>query len=271
MQIDWLTVAAQIVNFLVLVWLLQRFLYRPITNAMARREARIEERLSDARTRRREAEDEATKLQEKREELEASRQKMLEEARAEADGLRQRLEREVRDDIDRKRSNWTETLEDERADFAREMQRKAGHKVLDTAGRLLAEFTSTGLDDHIAQGFVKKLENLDTDTCQKMRAAADSPEGPALVETAAALDAAARRKITRAIHEQVATDIEVAYRADEQVLLGVRLSIGEQTVEWSAARHLERLNRELDDLVDSASRTDRKKSRVSEKEARKHA
>ena len=49
MQIDWLTVAAQIINFLVLIWLLQRFLYRPITNAMARREARIEERLSDAK------------------------------------------------------------------------------------------------------------------------------------------------------------------------------------------------------------------------------
>ena len=62
MQIDWLTVAAQIVNFLVLIWLLQRFLYRPITNAMARREARIEERLSDARTRRKEAEEEAEDL-----------------------------------------------------------------------------------------------------------------------------------------------------------------------------------------------------------------
>ena len=49
MQIDWLTVAAQIVNFLVLVWLLQRFLYRPITEAMARREERIESRLSEAK------------------------------------------------------------------------------------------------------------------------------------------------------------------------------------------------------------------------------
>lgn len=260
MQIDWLTVAAQIVNFLVLVWLLQRFLYRPITNAMARREARIEERLSDARASRREAEDEARELQEKREALEASRQEMLEDARAEADELRQRLEQEIRDDIDRKRSNWTKTLEDERADFAREMQRRAGHKVLDTAGRLLAEFTSGGLDDHIAQGFVEKLGDLDTDTRKKMTAAADGPDGPALVETAGALDAAARRKITRAIHEQIATDIDVEYREAEEILLGLRLTIGEQTLEWSAARHLERLNRELDDLVDSASRTRRKKT-----------
>ena len=39
MQIDWITVAAQIVNFLVLVWILQRLLYRPVTRAMARRKA----------------------------------------------------------------------------------------------------------------------------------------------------------------------------------------------------------------------------------------
>jgi len=43
-QIDWLTVAAQITNFLVLVWLLHRFLYQPITNAMEQRQAQIEKR-----------------------------------------------------------------------------------------------------------------------------------------------------------------------------------------------------------------------------------
>ena len=184
---------------------------------------------------------------------------MLEEARVEADELRQRLEQDIRDEIDHKRKTWYETLEKERADFIREMQRKAGHKVLGIAGQLMAEFTSSALDDQIAQGFVAKLKDLDTDTCMKMAAAADSADGPALVETAAALDAAARRKITRAIHEQFETDIEVEYREDEQVLLGVRLTIGEQTVEWSAARHLKRLHRELDELLDTVRPTMRDK------------
>ena len=260
MQIDWLTVAAQIVNFLVLVWLLQRFLYRPITNAMARREDRIEKRLSDAKTRRREAEDEAEDLRKQREELETSKQEMLDAARAEADALRQRLEREIRDEVAQERKAWTETLETERADFAREMQRKAGHKVLDTAGRLLAELGADGLDDQIAQGFIERLKDLDAETREKMTAAADGADGPALVESAASLDPAARRKITRAIHEQVETDIEVAYREAGELLLGLRLSIGEQTVEWSTARHLERLNRELDDLVDAARPTKREKA-----------
>ena len=264
MQIDWLTVAAQIVNFLVLIWLLQRFLYRPITNAMARREARIEERLSDAKTRRKEAEDEAEDLRNKRKALEDSRQEMLEKARVEADELRQRLEQGIRDEVEQKRENWQETLEDERADFVREMQRKAGHKVLGIAGQLMVEFTSSALDGQLAQGFVAKLKDLDTDTCMKMATATDSADAPALVETAAAIDAAARRNITRAIHEQFETDIEVEYREDEQVLLGVRLTIGEQTVEWSAARHLKRLNRELDELLDTARPTMRDKDTTKE-------
>ena len=262
MQIDWLTVAAQIVNFLVLVWLLQRFLYRPITGAMARREARIEERLSDAKTRRREAEEEAENLRKTRAELEDSRQEMLEEARVEANDLRKRLEQDIRDEVEQKRANWHDTLEEERADFVRDMQRKAGHRVLDISARLVADFTSGGLDDQSAKGFIAKLKDLDTATCKKMTAAADSADGPALVETATAFDAAARRRITRAIHEQFETDIEVEYREDEEVLLGVRLTIDEQTVEWSAARHLKRLHREIDELLDTARPTRGKKERV---------
>ncbi|KPP85816.1 MAG: F-type H+-transporting ATPase subunit b [Rhodobacteraceae bacterium HLUCCO07] len=260
MQIDWLTVAAQIVNFLVLIWLLQRFLYRPITNAMTRREARIEERLSDARSRRKEAEDEAKNLRKKRDELEEATQEILEEARVEANELRQRLEQDIRDEVEQKRKKWKDMLVEERADFVREMQRKAGHKVLDIAGRLVAEFTSGALDDQIAQGFVAKLKDLDAKNRKKMATAANSTEALALVETAAPLDASARRKITRAIHEQFETDIEVEYREDNEVLLGVRLTIGEQTVEWSAARHLKRLNSELEELLDSASPVRRKET-----------
>jgi len=253
MQIDWLTVAAQIINFLALIWLLQRFLYRPITNAMARREARIEERISDAKTRRKEAEDEAERLRKKREELEDSTQEMLHEARVEADALKQRLEKDIRDEVEQKRENWRDMLEAERADFVRDMQRLAGHKVLDIAGQLVAEFTAGALDDRIAQGFVDQLKDLDADTREKMAAAADGADNPALVETAAALETAGRRKITRAIHEVFETNIGVDYGKDDAMLLGVRLSISEQTVEWSAARHLNRLNRELDALLDSAS------------------
>jgi len=48
MSIDWITVIAQIANFLVLVWLLKRFLYRPILDGIDAREAEITRRMAEA-------------------------------------------------------------------------------------------------------------------------------------------------------------------------------------------------------------------------------
>ncbi|HUS95178.1 MAG TPA: ATPase, partial [Hyphomicrobiaceae bacterium] len=58
MRIDWFTVIAQLFNFLILVWLLKRFLYKPILNALDAREKRIAKELADADTTQREAEKE---------------------------------------------------------------------------------------------------------------------------------------------------------------------------------------------------------------------
>ncbi len=51
MEIDWLTVSAQIVNFLVLVWLLQHFLYKPVIDAMDRRQQSIADNINEAKNR----------------------------------------------------------------------------------------------------------------------------------------------------------------------------------------------------------------------------
>ena len=91
MQIDWITVAAQIAYFLVLVWLLQRFLYRPITRAMARREEEIEKRLAEAKEARKDAEDEAETLRGKQSDLKDEKDQILDDARQEAESLRERL------------------------------------------------------------------------------------------------------------------------------------------------------------------------------------
>jgi len=72
MNIDWLTVAAQVVNFLILVYLLKRFLYKPVIAAMDRREARIRDRLEKAREREQEAQSRAESYESAQAELEPS-------------------------------------------------------------------------------------------------------------------------------------------------------------------------------------------------------
>ena len=85
MQIDLITVIAQLVNFVVLIWLLKRFLYGPITEAMQRREARIAERMQDAEDARQQAKNQSEALREQHDHLKKRQDKLMEEARRDQD------------------------------------------------------------------------------------------------------------------------------------------------------------------------------------------
>ena len=57
MNIDWFTLSAQIVNFLILLVLLRKFLYGPLRNVMQKREEKVTSRLEEARRKLDEAEE----------------------------------------------------------------------------------------------------------------------------------------------------------------------------------------------------------------------
>lgn len=252
MQIDWLTVAAQIVNFLVLVWLLQRFLYKPITAAMRRREDRIAARLAEAKAAREAADENARRLERQRAELDADREEILAGARAEAEELRARLEAEIRDEMDEKRKTWHEHLVEERAEIVASLRRQAAHQVLRITERVLADYADSDLAERVVATFAARLKALDPETRGKLSEAARQDGAAVLVETGAGIDTAARRKVTRAIHDSLDTDVEVDYREDAGMVLGLRLTIGDQTVEWSAVRYLDRLETTLVEMLDAS-------------------
>lgn len=258
MQIDWLTVAAQIVNFLVLVWLLQRFLYRPIVSAMAERENRIETRLAEAKDARTQVAAEAERLRAAQAELAASREQVLREVQQEADDLRKTLTADLHAEMEARRHSWETHLADERQAFAARLRQRAGHQVIDIVARVLKDYAGSDLAGQLASTFADRLATLDTAARDKLgdaanRAAdhaADDTDQRARVESSVPLTPAARRQITRAIHDHIAPDLDVAYLEDDSLLLGLRLTIGEQTLEWSATRFLGRLETTLDEVIE---------------------
>ena len=96
MLIDWFTVAAQALNFLILVWLMKRFLYQPILHAIDEREKRIAAELADADAKKAEAQKERDEFQHKNEEFDQQRAALLTKATDEAKAERQRLLDEAR-------------------------------------------------------------------------------------------------------------------------------------------------------------------------------
>ena len=91
MLIDWFTIVAQALNFLILVWLLKRFLYKPILHAIDEREKRIAAELANADKNKAEAQKERDEFQHKNEEFDRERAALLSKATDEAQDERQRL------------------------------------------------------------------------------------------------------------------------------------------------------------------------------------
>lgn len=260
MELDWLTIAAQIVNFLVLVWLLQHFLYAPITNAMKRREERIVERLADARDSREKAEAEAARLRDMQDDLERRKEALMEQARQEVADLREKLLEELRGDIDEERIAWHNKLDEERAEFEENFRKIASRHVIGTIRSILSDFADADLAAQVADEFVGRLEALDEDDLRKLKDAAARTNGGAVVESGVELPPSARSRITRAVHEKLNTDKELEYLTSEDLILGIRLILGEQTVEWSARRHLDT----LENVVEEALESDAAKARTNE-------
>ncbi len=130
MLIDWFTVAAQALNFLILAWLLKRFLYQPILQAIDAREKRIALALADADRKMAEAEQERDAFQIKNEEFARQRDALLIQAVKEAKAERQRLLDAARRAADELSAKRRETLK------KRCPQPESGTSAPDPAGGL---------------------------------------------------------------------------------------------------------------------------------------
>jgi F-type H+-transporting ATPase subunit b len=239
--IDWITIAAQIINFLILVWLLKRFLYGPIMKAMAKREQKIRDRLNDAAETKRAAEAEAARLKEMREDLETQRQALIEEARSQAGQLRRKLESEAREEVDARLADWRNQVEDGRATFVADLRRRSVEHFYALAREALGGLANRSLNEAVADAFIERLPEIDLSAADKLRKQTAGNKTPLTIQTSFELSGHLKKRITAAIREQISPEAEVNYQIADDLICGIRLKAGGQTIGWTLAGYLDRL------------------------------
>lgn len=246
MTVDWLTVGAQVLNFLVLVYLLKRFLYGPVVRAMARRDEAIAERLRDAEQQRADAEAEAQRHRQAREAVEAERERLLIRVREEADDLARTLEKELRREIDELRERWRAELERDQTAFLRDVRRHVVEQFETLARKALADLASTDLESQMARVLMERLGDLD-DERRAALARAGASGAPLRVRSAFELPAAVKRNVTSALRDALAMEVEVTYELADDVVCGVEIRAGGESLAWSLESYVDALERRLAD------------------------
>src|ERR1019366_2552120 len=133
MLIDWFTIGAQALNFLILVWLLKHFLYKPILNAIDAREKKVAAELADAAAKKAEAQKDRDDFEHKNEEFDQQRAALLSKATDQANAERQRLLDEARKAADAASAKRQEALQAEAHHLNQAIGQRAQKEVFDIA------------------------------------------------------------------------------------------------------------------------------------------
>ena len=203
MLIDWFTTGAQAVNFLVLAWLLKRFLYKPILNAIDTREKRIARELSDAAARQAEAKTERDAFQQKNQEFDAQRTALASQAEAEVKAERERLLEAARADAAAMSLKREETLRDEALSLSQAISRRACQEVFAIARKALGDLATTSLEERLGEVFTRRLREMPGPAKAALAAALHSAPEPARVRSAFELPAGQRAAIQNAPQRNV--------------------------------------------------------------------
>lgn len=239
MLIDWFTVVAQIINFLVLVALLKRFLWGKITRAIDEREARVAGELAKAEQRNQEAQRLAEQLRAQALEQERKREEMLIQAHHETDEERHRMIQEARESVVEMERKWHEDLDREQGAFFRELRARAAVEILNVVRRALADLSSAELQQCVINVFLQKLRGLDAAALREM-----GPDGK-FVRSAVELPESARQEIEAILKERLGTTPKLKYEKDPAMAWGIELRGNGRRIGWNPESYLDAMEENL--------------------------
>lgn len=256
MLIDWFTVGAQLLNFLILVWLLKRFLYQPILDAIDAREARIAAELADAEAKKAEAKSERDAFAHRNEEFDRQRAERLSQAKEEVKAEHQRLMDEARQAADDLRVKRQDALEREQQALNDEITRLMRKEVFSIARKTLGDLAETGLEAHMGEVFTRRLREMDAQTKEGLATALKTAAEPAIVRSAFELPESQRAAIQNALNETFSAEVRVRFEAAPDLVSGIELSTNGQKVAWSIADYLATLEKQVGELLKAPAKTD---------------
>ena len=249
MQLDWFTVAAQIGNFLLLLWLLKRFLYRPILAAMAARQQRVAAALTEAQAKATAAEALQHDYLARQQEQTASRETWLAQAREEVAVQRQIWLTQAQIEVEEARGRWRTELQREQQEYQQTLQREAGQRLLALARRALHDLANAELEAQMASALLARLHALDGETRQTLAQAAR--DGCAIL-TAFPLPEPQRRTLTDGLQQFLGPELNPDFRFDPTASFGITLTTPSQRLAWTLDSYLDGFAAELQALIPPA-------------------
>jgi len=243
MKIDWWTLGLQTINVLVLLWILQRFLLKPVQAMIAQRQKMTQQLIDDASLAKQQAEDEKSALKTQHGMMAAERERLLGQAHTEAGAASAQLLTQARQEAAQLIAAAQETLQHERTQAQSALQNQAGELAADITRRLLAGLPATSLNRHFIDLACREIAALaDSD---KKALCASLGNQPVQIVAVGEVDQLLRDELKGSLSKLLGHEVELAFSVDSNLLAGVELHFQYVLISSNLNADLQRISRQL--------------------------
>ncbi len=245
MHINWFTVIAQLVNFVLLVWLMKRFLYAPILDAIDKREKKIKAQLADAKAQKADAKKEQDDFSAKNADFDQHKKALMDAATADVQAERQKLLDAARTDAETLRTKQAKSLQEMQVSMQTDVAKKTQQAVFSITQKALADLASVSLESQSVAVFIERLGHLKADEKKAIVAAFQADKKPVQVQSAFALSASQQTHITAALTKLLGSAADCAFTTDPALISGISLMANGYRLAWSVSDYLTSLEKSL--------------------------
>ena len=254
MKINWFTVIAQVINFLILVWLLKRFLYKPILKAVDEREKKIASQIKDAKAEKADAKKEQEEFAAKNEEFDKQKKGLMDTAITETKEHREKLLEDARTDAIKLSTKLEEAAKSSMEKFNQEIAQKTQKEVFAISRKALSDIASVSLEEQAATIFIKRLEDLKENEKKKFIAAFTSDANPILIRSAFTLPHKQETEIKTSIKEILGAKIHFQFSTVPELISGIELTVNGYKLAWSISDYLHSFEKNISEIIKDKSK-----------------
>jgi F-type H+-transporting ATPase subunit b len=248
-MLDWFTIVAQIVNFLILVFLLKRFLYKPILNAIDAREQRIANTVKEADLAKAQAQEQILAYQQKNTDWINEREAMVQATRQEMEALRKEMISKAHHDVEVAKDQWNKGLQQEKQAFLHRLRQQVSHQTYLVVRQVLADLADVDLEQHMINVFLKRLELMNQQELADLANSLASVDGQLYVRSAFDLSQENRLPIQNALFAKLSAVHSLQFETSSDLLYGIELRSNGFKLSWNVCDYLQVLEDALDEQL----------------------
>ncbi|MBV1757337.1 MAG: hypothetical protein KMY55_05770 [Dethiosulfatibacter sp.] len=242
MNINWFEIIVQIINFFILLFILQKLFYKPVIKVMEERQQGIRDIRDEADLKKKEADELIQEYRSNLKTFEENKAEEMNKAIKEADEKKEKIIESYMKEADAKRESYINEVKEEKEYFLHELRSTLGKSSIIIASKILKTISEEDLTEKIFEVFIKKIESLEK---EKLEEEIKLDGEKIILISSVALSEEQKNRFKNAISEKLDFSIEIDYEIDEHLIMGFELNLESLTVHTNIENYL----REAEDSI----------------------